>query len=289
MATGAGPLLLLFLLSLCAQVGAAVPLGFAPGRMVALESLLLGQPHDPNLNAEYALGLSSTGRCSQAEPHWDLGADLAGTAQADCLRERGQARQAAALRELEILASNRPFLHHLAQAHDLREAGDLLAAEQAALRAAALQPQSKRLLAFWMELALDRGQLAEAQTILSLSQDLPGRSPSELLLARARFLLAQGALEEAQDLVLQVGARGRQPARAACLRVRILVGLDDAPLALSILEQPRLGSREELCLIRSRVVVHAALGEAETAKQWEKLLWALAPQGTLDTEGIPDL
>lgn len=289
MATGAGTLFLLLLLSFGAQVRAAVPPGFAPGRMVLLESLIAGGEQDPRVHAEYATGLSSTGRCNQAEPHWDLGADLATGAMASCLREQGKARQAAALREAEILASARPFLLHLAQAQDLRLAGDLFEAEQAALQAASLQPQSKRMLAFWVELALDQSDLAQAEVILALSDDLPGRAPSELLLAQARFLAHQGALEEAEHVARQAGLRGRQPVRAACLRVRILVEQGDAPLALMVLEQPRFRDREELCLLRARASVHRALGEQGRAQEWEMLIWALAPQGSLDTEAIPRL
>ena len=286
MASGAGTLFLLLLLGLGAQVLAAVPPGFAPGRMVVLQNLIAGGEQDASINAEYAFGLAETGRCTQAEPHWDLGADLGAAAQATCWREQGRARQAAALRDAEILASPRPFLHLLAQAQDLRVAGDLHGAERSALRATALQPQSKRMLAFWIELALDRGELDQAQTILALSDDLPGLAPSELLLARARLTASQGALEEAEVLSRQAGARGRQPARAACLRTRILVELDDAPLALMVLEQSRFDTREELCLVRARQLVHRALGEHQIAREWEMLIWALAPHGSLDTEAI---
>lgn len=286
MASSAGTLFLLLLLNLGAQVLAGVPPGFMPGRMVALERSLISDPENPSLNAEYALGLAKTGRCVQAEPHWDLGGDLAGAAHADCLREQGQARQAATLRDLEILASPRPLRHYLAQAQDLRVAGDLLGAEQAALQAAALQPQSKLVLALWIELAMDSGELDRAQTALALSQDVPGLAPSELLLAQARFLAKQGALEEAETLARQAGVRGRQPAHVVCLRTRILVEMGDAPLALMVLEQPRLDDREELCLVRARVAAYRALGEQQRAQEWEMLIWALAPQGALDTEDL---
>lgn len=289
MATRARTLFLSLLLGFGAQAWAGVPPGFAPGRMVLLERLIAGGEQDPGVHAEYATGLSSTGRCVQAEPHFDLGADLANGARANCLREQGQARQAAALREAEILASATPFLHHLGQAQDLRVAGDLLGAEQAGLKAASLQPQSKRMLAFWVELALDQGDLAQAQGILALSEALPGRAPSELLLAQARSLAHEGAWQEAEVLTRQAGGRGRQPTQAACLRVRILIEEGDAPLALMVLQQPRFDDREELCLLRAHAAVHRALGEPENALEWEMLIWALAPQGTLDTEAIPRL
>ncbi len=278
------------LLHLClwatAALAAGVPPGFAPGRMVALERGLLDRPQDPLLNAEYATGLAKTGRCSAAQPHLDLGGVDAWQAKADCLRMQGQPRQAAALRPLLIVAAPRPLLHWMALAEDLRLGGDLVAAEAAADHALALQPSGKRVMAFYVELALDRGQLGQAQALLAVADFQDGRDPSELILARARTLASLGELDQAEALVLEAGSRGRQPVRAACLRTRILMAQGNPALAWAILSQPRLRDREELCLVRARVGVLRELGESDRAQSWENLGDALAMGESLDTEAI---
>lgn len=279
------PLLHLCLWASLAWAG-GVPPGFAPGRMVALERALDERPQDPLLNAEYATGLAKTGRCSAAQPHLDLGGVDAWPSQADCLRIQGQPRQAAALRPLLIVAAPRPLLHWMALAEDLRLSGDLVAAEAAADHALALQPSGKRVMAFYVELALDRGDVAQAQARLAVADFHEGRDPSELILARARTLASLGELGQAEFLVLEAGSRGRQPVRAACLRSRILMEQDNPALAWAILSQPRFLEREELCLVRARALSLRALGDEGGAESWESLGRRLAMGRSLDTEAL---
>lgn len=265
---------LLALLTLAPALAARVPAGFMPGRMASLELELERGPWQPQLAAEYGVGLALRGQCHLAVAYLEPStAPQAQNALAGCLARTGSPEQGFSLREEGLRSrSQGQGLTLLELAEDQLLLGDLPAVEDTLAWTDAWIPDSRRAMALHAELAIAQGDLDAAQGWLQLASDQGGLLPVECLQAQARLGLRQGDLAEAGVLLDVARDRPRRVSQTAALTAELLVLQGDPAGAVALLERPRWDHDYSPELVAARVQAWEALGEPAEAAAWRALL-----------------
>lgn len=233
---------------------------------------LADNPEDPELHATLGIVSARIGRYGEAVAAFSFaqgsptyeGQGL--SLHADALRATGDYQGAIALRRESFAAAERALRQSVVSldlADDLRYAGDLLGAEQAALYVLAEAPRMEETYALLAEIALDVGDTDEAELNLWLA-DLYGHRTSRTRVARARLQIALGDLEAAYEEVSYGRMRNRNHLPWA-LQAEILRRQGFAVEGLYLLESGRLPDKDRPEMMAVRLACLASDGQIEEA------------------------
>lgn len=243
-----------------------------------LREALASNPDDADLHAHYAIVSARIGRFADALPSFEYGAgaeiyeEQGIGLHADALRATGRADEAAALRRAAFISATRwPRQLSLVMdlADDLRYAGDLLGAEDAAWLLVGEAPGMEEAYALLADVALDRGDTEEAALQLWLA-DLYGTRTSRTRAARGRLQLAYGDLDEAIAEVSHGRMRGRNHMPIA-IHGEVLrrQGMPDACLARLDVGTVPDKERPEIAAVRLACLASdGQLAEAAELRTW---------------------
>lgn len=235
------------------------------------------RPDDPDLQVQLGLSLTRMGAWRDAVDTFTLGGDAGPLyddgpglrAHADALREVGQPRAAAALREeaLALLTETGRLALYQGLIADYRSAGDVAAAREASQRGLSEFPDAASLMAQRATAELDAGDRAAAEAWLALA-DLrqPARVRQSLLLG-ARLALEDNEPEAAQALLQTLRRRNLRDLDALPLLMAIEAAREDPRAALAVWNAPAWGHVDHPAARCQAVLAHLALGERAEARE----------------------
>ena len=234
---------------------------------------LEADPDSPEWHALLGIAWSRSGYFADALGAFALSGgsvayeDLGIEAHAAALRACVGGEAAARLRQERLLSPLSENIEHriwMNAADDLREVGELDAAEALALQGYAAFPTSSVMLSLLADLALDRGALDEADFYLwrGVQGGGGGARLDAVLIRRA---LVDGDVQEALARSQPLRVQTANP-RLAALRAEALRQSGDPVAALEVLERTRWRLTEEPELLAVRLQVLLDLGEDAEAR-----------------------
>jgi len=263
-----------------------------------LVPMLATGPNDPSANVLMGMALSVEGKHNDAMIYYRAGEaapmywDQCVSYHAESLRYSGQPGQAAALRDLQLLAPDLDAegLIWLEKADDHRAAGELDQAWEAASQALALRPLGIKAHAVLADIAMDAGQLELAEGHLFLAEKrIEGAAPPRLYLTQARLYLAQGEHARALELVKKAREQRRWLVEGVYLHTMVLLAMGDVSGASSVLNKPKLNPKQSPPVLLARVHLLIAQGKIKQAQQAWHVLQELAPGTVMFPEYVPGL
>ncbi len=220
---------------------------------IAIRDELDAIPDDADLHALHGLVLSHLGQYVDAASAFQFGLgsryyERDGLeAHAETLRALGEGARAAELRRQRRLyegtSDGRDLGLLLGMVDDYRSVGDLAAAEEAAWQALAVYPRSSAAHAFKADLALDRGEFADAEFHLWLA-GLSGPPMVRSMLVEARLELALGNLQGATRCIDSALDKNPRNIQVRAWRVELLRQEGRLDEALALLSMKRYALQE---------------------------------------------
>ncbi len=245
-----------------------------------LRKELADNPDDPELHAYAAIASAKIGRYADALLSFEsaIGSEFYEAKGLDehatTLRVTGHVEEAVQLRR-EALASAPRALGQVQiafnLADDLRAAGDLQGAEDAAYFVLSETPGLEEVYALFADIALDAGDLEEAELQLWYA-DIYGVRTARTRAARGRLQLAYGDLDAAFDEVAAGRMRTRNHLPWA-IQAEVLRRSGNPAAGLNLVESAFLPDKERPDMTAAKLACLASLGELEEAEDLRQ--WAL--------------
>lgn len=250
-----------------------------------LREALSASPDDPELHARQGLVFARIGEFGDAAGAFRFAEGAAFYEErclgdhADALRFTGDAAAAAALRRSWIATLGDPkdlAEAELGLAEDLRALGDLDGAADAAARALALAPAAEDVYVTLADVAMDRGDLDEAEGQLWLADRTGGGGAPGTRTAWARLALAHGDLDTAYEAVRRGRRKGRDLGPWA-MQGEVLRRMGEPETCLSLLDSGFLRDRSRPEMVATRLACLASAGELDEAEHLARRARSLYP------------
>lgn len=234
-----------------------------------LKSTFQANPDDPDAHCMLGIAYENAGRYADAYTSLELGmgstiCDREGLGpMANTLRALGRGDEAARVRLERLLQAedaDTEVTTLLELVDDYRAAGDRLAAWDAAMRAWAIMPRGALVLATLADLAMDDGDIEEAQRLMWLTKWV-GDGPPAVRLTSVRLAMVEGDLDRAEQLLVELRPRTKRLWKGSVLQAELRRRADDPEAAQLVLDAKYLRGSEYPALLAEQVLVQADLDQ----------------------------